>query len=57
MVRDLNNCTNCKSFIPQFDWGRGEWYITESNAERGPYCSMKCVKIAKRIGLISEKIR
>ena len=40
-------CKQCQSLVPCFDWGIGEWYITDSNAERGPYCSRECVKEAK----------
>ena len=47
-MRDLTKCANCKGPIPQFDWGKGEWYITESNAERGPYCGASCMQIANK---------
>lgn len=43
-------CKRCKGPVPQFLWGVGEWYITSSNAERGPYCSMKCLDQAKKEG-------
>lgn len=41
-------CKQCAGPVPEFYHGKGEWYITASNAERGPYCSEECVKQAKR---------
>ena len=46
-VRDLTECCQCGAPIPEYLYGRGEWYISTSGGERGPYCTQDCVDAAK----------
>lgn len=43
-------CKQCKARVPLTEIGIGDWYVTESKAERGPYCSEECMEKARREG-------